>query len=171
MMIDVDHFQAYNDTYGHSFGDLVLKNLGETLRNIVGDRGLVSRFGGEEFVVAVGDMSLNEALELTHTIHQAIRDMVIEDKSVTASIGFSNREFKAMDGQHMIDQADISLYAAKRGGRDRVMRFDECEANDDLAIAEETTNAELAAEIPEACLLYTSPSPRDKRQSRMPSSA
>ena len=150
MMIDVDHFKACNDTYGHSFGDLVLKNLGETLRNIVGDRGLVSRFGGEEFVIAVGDMSLNEALELTHTIHQAIRNMVIEDKSVTASIGFSSREFKAMDGQHMIDQADISLYAAKRGGRDRVMRFDECEANDDLAIAEETTNAELAAEIPKA---------------------
>lgn len=141
IMVDVDHFKSFNDTFGHSFGDLVLKQLGEALRNTVGDRGLVSRFGGEEFVVAVGDMKLDEALELTNTIHKAIKDMDIEGRSVTASVGFTNRQFKAMDGQHMLDQADISLYAAKRGGRDRVMRFDECEANDDLEIAGETTGS------------------------------
>ena len=151
MMIDVDHFKSFNDTYGHSFGDLVLKQLGKTLRDTVSGRGVVSRFGGEEFVVALAGMKIDEALELTNTIHKAIADIDVEGKTVTASIGFTNREFKAMDGQHMIDQADISLYAAKRSGRNRVMRFDECEANDDLALGSETSDAEQAAkdaEIP-----------------------
>ena len=130
LIIDVDHFKSFNDTYGHSFGDLVLKQLGETLRRVVADLGITCRFGGEEFVVALSGMVLSEALEVTHSIHKAIETMDVDGKNVTASIGFSNREFKAMDGQHMLDQADLSLYAAKRNGRNRVMRFDECDGDD-----------------------------------------
>jgi diguanylate cyclase (GGDEF)-like protein len=155
MMIDVDHFKSFNDTYGHSFGDLVLQSLGKTLRDTVSDRGIVSRFGGEEFVVAVAQMTLDEALELTHAIHEAIGEIDVEGKRVTASIGFSNREFKAMDGQHMLDQADISLYAAKRGGRNCVMRFDECEPNDGLASDEaQTSDSQKTqdSEIPQAAV-------------------
>ncbi len=136
VMIDVDHFKSFNDTYGHSFGDLVLKSLGETLRNVVNDRCVVSRFGGEEFVVAFAHMKLEKALELTNRIHQAIGDMDVEGKTVTASIGFTSREYKAMDGQHMLDQADISLYAAKRSGRNCVVRFDECDGDQVLATGE-----------------------------------
>lgn len=155
LMIDVDNFKSFNDTYGHSFGDLVLQSLGKTLRDIVPDVGVVSRFGGEEFVVALANMTLDEALELTHTIHKAIRDIDVEGKNVTASIGFSNREFKAMDGQHMLDQADVSLYAAKRGGRNCVKRFDECEPSDGLALDNESADAHQSAqqvEIPVAAV-------------------
>ena len=153
LMIDVDHFKSFNDTYGHTFGDLVLKGLGDTLRTTVTDRGLISRFGGEEFVVAIPNMKLEQALELTNAIHKAIGEMDVEGKSVTASIGFSSREFKAMDGQHMLDQADIALYAAKRSGRDRVMRFDKCDLGGDLSLDKEGTgNGQMVgdAEIPKA---------------------
>lgn len=142
LMIDVDHFKSFNDTYGHSFGDLVLKQLGKTLRDTVADHGVVSRFGGEEFVVVLAGMETDEALEFTHAIHNVISDIDVEGKTVTASIGFTNREFKAMDGQHMVDQADISLYRAKRCGRNRVVRFDECDASDDLALDNESTDGD-----------------------------
>ena len=130
MIIDVDHFKSINDTYGHSFGDQVLTVLGEALRNSVSQQGIVCRFGGEEFVVALSGLALDAALEMTNNIHQAIQALNIEGRQFTASIGFTNRAYVAMDGQHMLDQADLALYQAKRTGRNRIVRFDECDTKE-----------------------------------------
>ncbi len=125
-MIDVDHFKAVNDTYGHSVGDQVLIGVGELIKKAVGENGMVCRYGGEEFAVLMADQSFESALELANGIREGFNARPIADLDVTASIGLSSRKFGAMDPQHMLDQADECLYAAKRNGRNRVVRFDEC---------------------------------------------
>jgi diguanylate cyclase (GGDEF)-like protein/PAS domain S-box-containing protein len=129
LMVDIDHFKSINDTYGHSFGDEVLRHVGETLRNVIGEKGLVCRYGGEEFVIAIPNMKVDPAHAVAVEVLEAIRDLNIDDKKITTSVGLSNREFKPMDCQHLLDQADESLYAAKHGGRNRVIRFDECDSS------------------------------------------
>lgn len=126
LMVDVDHFKSINDTHGHSFGDTVLKMIGKTITETVGDRGSVCRYGGEEFVVLIPNFELERAVDIAHEVHRNIESNPIQGISVTASIGFSNRLFKAMDPQHLLDQADQCLYAAKHLGRNRVVRFDQC---------------------------------------------
>lgn len=126
LMVDVDHFKSINDTHGHSFGDTVLKTIGKTITQTVGDRGSVCRYGGEEFVVLIPNFELERAVDIAHEVHRNIESNPIQGISVTASVGFSNRLFKAMDPQHLLDQADQCLYAAKHLGRNRVVRFDQC---------------------------------------------
>lgn len=127
LMVDIDHFKSINDTYGHSFGDTVLKHVGQTLRDIVGDRGLVCRYGGEEFVVAIPNMKIEQGAAVATEILVAIQNLNIEERKITTSVGVSNRISKAMDCQHLLDQADECLYAAKHAGRNRVIRFDQCD--------------------------------------------
>ncbi len=132
LMLDVDHFKGINDSHGHSFGDQVLIHVAEKIRDAVGDLGTVCRYGGEEFIVLIGDLELEQALAVGHKIREAIESSPVDDTVVTISVGFSNRQFKAMDQQHLLDQADQALYAAKRSGRNRVVRFDQCPAESEL---------------------------------------
>jgi len=125
MMLDVDHFKLVNDNHGHSVGDEVLRVMGELLHNEVGDRGLVCRYGGEEFIVLVPNAEMVEAVELAEQIRASIESNSETGISFTVSIGLSSKSFGSMDAQHMLDQADESLYTAKRHGRNQVVRFDE----------------------------------------------
>jgi len=126
MMIDVDHFKSVNDTYGHSVGDEVLKETGQLLHNIVGESGEVCRYGGEEFTVLFPNMEFEQAVAIAESINEEFRCRKLANLDITVSIGVSNRALNAMDPQHMLDQADQCLYAAKRNGRDQVVRFDQC---------------------------------------------
>lgn len=125
MMLDVDHFKAVNDNHGHSVGDEVLKAMGKLLQESIGQQGLICRYGGEEFVVLVPAFEFDDCLELAELIRTTIESSEVSGISFTASIGVSSRKFGAMDPQHMLDQADESLYIAKRNGRNQVVRFDE----------------------------------------------
>jgi len=126
IMVDIDHFKSINDTYGHTAGDLVLKGIGRILKETVGDKGSVCRYGGEEFMILLPNLELENAADVAHDLRRRIEQDPIEGIAVTASVGFSNRVFKAMDTQHLIDQSDQCLYAAKHLGRNRVVRFDQC---------------------------------------------
>lgn len=126
IMVDVDHFKSINDNYGHSIGDEVLIGVGQLLQEVVGDRGAVCRYGGEEFAVLFPNMDFDSATEIAEAVCIAFRNRQISNLSITVSIGVSNRSLNAMDPQHMLDQADQCLYGAKRNGRDQVVRFDEC---------------------------------------------
>ena len=125
MMLDVDHFKAVNDNHGHSVGDDVLRVMGELMHNLIGDRGLVCRYGGEEFVVLVPEVSIEDAMDLAEELRASIEANDETNVRFTASIGVSSRNFGSMDAQHMLDQADESLYTAKRHGRNMVVRFDQ----------------------------------------------
>ncbi|MEM9409872.1 MAG: diguanylate cyclase [Planctomycetota bacterium] len=126
VMVDIDHFKSINDNYGHSTGDEVLQQSGELLRRITGDLGSVCRYGGEEFIVLLPNMSFDEATEVAKRIHKEYQANQLGGISVTASLGVSNTEFGVMDMQHLLDQADQCLYTAKRNGRNQVVRYDQC---------------------------------------------
>jgi diguanylate cyclase (GGDEF)-like protein/PAS domain S-box-containing protein len=124
LLLDIDHFKKINDSHGHSAGDEVLKSVGGLLIRLVGNRGIVCRYGGEEFAILVSELSFEVCMELAEKIRSGIEKERIGKLKVTTSVGVSNRSFGASDGQHLVDQADQALYAAKRNGRNQVVSFD-----------------------------------------------
>jgi len=124
IMLDVDHFKAVNDTHGHSVGDEVLVLMGHLLRQSVGERGLVCRYGGEEFIVLVPGISIEQCEAFANDLRRLIEQSEVSGVKFTASMGLSCRDFIPMDAQHLLDQADESLYLAKNSGRNKVVRFD-----------------------------------------------
>lgn len=124
IMVDIDHFKSINDNYGHGTGDDVLRETGELLTHLIDKNGYVCRFGGEEFTILLPGIDIEKAHQVAKAIHTAFQRCRLGNLKVTASIGLSNRSFGAMDAQHLLDQADQCLYAAKKNGRNQVIRFD-----------------------------------------------
>ncbi|WP_162273994.1 diguanylate cyclase [Mariniblastus fucicola] len=148
LMLDIDFFKNINDTHGHSIGDEVLVLMGHLLRESVGDRGIVCRYGGEEFVVLIPSITVDQCESFANDLRQLIEQSETSGVKFTASLGLSCRQFIPMDAQHLLDQADESLYLAKGSGRNKVVRFDKRleykELIDKAAVAE----AEQGKEIP-----------------------
>ncbi|HEY8580147.1 MAG TPA: GGDEF domain-containing protein [Beijerinckiaceae bacterium] len=129
LFIDCDHFKAINDTLGHAAGDRVLRAVAQVIRAAVGDRGLSSRMGGEEFGVLLIDTPLRSGLAVAETIRRGVADLprLASGAHVTVSIGAAAHE----DGQpfeRTFRAADERLYQAKLRGRDQVVGFDRPEA-------------------------------------------
>lgn len=124
MMVDVDHFKSINDNYGHSMGDEVLRAVSRALMELENEDHFVCRYGGEEFCVLLLDFDLDAASEVAERICKNISELVFEKFSITASLGVSSLAFEAENPEALLDQADAALYAAKRGGRNRVVRWD-----------------------------------------------
>jgi len=127
LMIDVDHFKLFNDTYGHPEGDACLSRLGETLAGIAaGTMGFAGRYGGEEFCLLLPNTNAGRALEIGERVRAAVQDLALPHatsghQTVTVSVGVACT--KPNDSQHpndLIEAADASLYAAKRRGRNAV---------------------------------------------------
>ncbi|MGI9519384.1 MAG: diguanylate cyclase [Pirellulaceae bacterium] len=123
IMMDIDHFKSINDNFGHSTGDEVIKRVAQVIRDVVGDQGITGRYGGEEFCAMVPGCDGETAREIAEDIREAISSEPIQNVDVTMSLGVSAREYLAMDPQHIVEQADQSLYAAKNGGRNRVVTW------------------------------------------------
>jgi len=128
LIIDVDHFKLYNDTYGHPEGDACLTRLGETLSGIAADTfGFAGRYGGEEFCLLLPNTEAARALEIGETVRAAVQDLGIphetsSHQSVTVSIGVAST--LPSDNQspgELIEAADAALYAAKHRGRNSVV--------------------------------------------------
>jgi len=126
LMIDVDHFKAYNDTYGHVAGDKVLGRLGPILKAQVPSSGIIARYGGEEFFVLLPDTNLDEAVEVAERIRRAVADELFGDASgkvtLTLSTGVTALADRNATPESIIASADRALYQAKRKGRNRVTR-------------------------------------------------
>jgi diguanylate cyclase len=120
MLVDVDHFKQFNDSHGHQAGDLALIAVARTLQAIVGDLGLVARWGGEEFAVIFAGRTAAEATTLGERARKAIGGLPIRtagrELRVTASAGVAEMLVGEAEGQAM-GRADIALYASKRAGR------------------------------------------------------
>lgn len=127
IMIDIDHFKAFNDHYGHLEGDKCLKRVAQCLREQAQrPRDLVARFGGEEFAVVLPSIHFEGMKVVAERIRQAINDMMIPNVAsdtcpqVTVSMGLAWAEPKAGDSlTTLIEAADEALYAAKSAGRNR----------------------------------------------------
>ncbi len=121
VLLDLDHFKQVNDTYGHQTGDLVLRNLAETLRRNVRDSDHIGRWGGEEFVILAPSTDLEQARALAEKLRAAIAGHdFAEVGHKTASFGVATWR-DGDDEDSMTKRADECLYMAKGEGRNRVV--------------------------------------------------
>jgi len=119
LMLDIDFFKKYNDTYGHSAGDKILSDVAKVLNKEVRDVDLVTRYGGEEFLIMLPEIELKEA----SMVAERIRASIEKSTDVTISIGVSVYNDKIVNKKNLIDNADLALYKAKENGRNRVEIF------------------------------------------------
>jgi diguanylate cyclase len=131
MMFDIDHFKSFNDSYGHLTGDQVLRLVGMSLKQSIKGQDITARYGGEEFAVVLPNTALRQALTVADHVRRAVMSKELKKKStgeilgrVTISVGVSMLK-EGDDIDSLIERADACLYAAKRGGRNRVV----CEAD------------------------------------------
>ncbi|WP_143748738.1 diguanylate cyclase [Mesorhizobium sophorae] len=126
IMLDVDHFKQFNDTFGHEAGDLVLKQVAATLLEHARDSDVVSRYGGEEFALMMPGTSLADAAERAEAVRKAIKQLHLTHRgrtlgTITASFGVSAFPELGASWVEIVNAADRSLYQAKADGRDRVV--------------------------------------------------
>ncbi len=125
VMIDLDRFKHMNDTYGHEAGDLVLRAVGQCLRDGVRRSDVACRYGGEELVLVLPECDGAAALRCAETIRTAIAALALQQgdvllPAVTASFGVAVWPAHGDDAAALLQAADRALYAAKHGGRNRV---------------------------------------------------
>ena len=137
LMIDVDHFKLYNDTYGHPEGDLCLTRLGEALSGIAdATMGFAGRYGGEEFCLLLPNFDAARALEAAEMVRTAIQDLGMPHatsvyQTVTVSVGVAcTTPSDAQAPKDLIEAADAALYAAKHRGRNAVVEHGLVRAGD-----------------------------------------
>ncbi|MGE5708146.1 MAG: diguanylate cyclase [Bacteroidota bacterium] len=129
MLIDIDHFKSFNDTYGHQMGDEVLRQVAKVVRDAVRGCDVVARYGGEELAVIMPKTDLSGASSLAERIRAVIAEISIRDlagspiRQVTASVGVAELpELQDAAPADLVERADQALYEAKRNGRNQVCR-------------------------------------------------
>jgi len=135
LLIDIDHFKAFNDTFGHLTGDQVLRLVAIALKQNVKGQDIAARYGGEEFAIILPATTLRSALTVADHVRRAVMTKELMKRStgehlgrVTVSIGVAVLQ-KDEAAQSLIERADNCLYAAKRCGRNRVM----CETDPEVS--------------------------------------
>jgi diguanylate cyclase (GGDEF)-like protein len=124
LMIDIDHFKQFNDLYGHSQGDRVLKSVAAQLRALIRKPMMPFRFGGEEFSVILPRTNERDAKIIAERLREHISSKRIGRHQITVSIGLScqeNKKFQELSD--FLNAADEALYAAKDAGRNCVVAF------------------------------------------------
>ena len=139
MMLDVDYFKKYNDTYGHPKGDVVLKEITDILRENVRDFDVIARYGGEEFAVILPNTG-KKAQDVAERMRMAVaatdfpvnKDGKVERKTI--SIGVATYPTDAEDDLQLIDRADEALYIAKESGRNLVIVYQSQGKDDNVSL-------------------------------------
>lgn len=123
VLIDVDHFKKFNDTFGHVEGDRVLKQVGVILKSIARDTDVVARHGGEEFSLILLDTAPEGAMLIAERLRAAIADYAWDMRAITISLGVSSFNEDIADAKGILENADKALYAAKNAGRNCVHQY------------------------------------------------
>lgn len=134
LMIDVDFFKTFNDTYGHLRGDTALKMVASTLKKSSRNSDFVARFGGEEFSVILPNTNSEGAMHCAEELRRAIDKVPWPDRDVTVSIGVTTIEYRQVKGDiatdvptevltKLLNEADKALYQAKETGRNKACHF------------------------------------------------
>ena len=120
LLLDIDHFKAFNDRHGHLRGDEVLCSVATILTENIRETDLAARFGGEEFAVLLPDTSEEEAARLAERMRAAIAEEPWRERAITASIGVAAYRAEMAGARGLIELADAAMYGSKAAGRDRV---------------------------------------------------
>jgi diguanylate cyclase (GGDEF)-like protein len=125
IMIDIDHFKVFNDTYGHDAGDYVIQKFAKLLLDAVRGEDISCRYGGEEFALLLNEIDLNVVKTRAEALLQATRDLVLQHNSqslgqITISLGIAMFPLHGKTQQELIKAADQALYEAKNAGRNQL---------------------------------------------------
>ena len=127
IMLDIDFFKRFNDTYGHACGEYVLQTVAKIMRSIIRNEDLASRYGGEEFTILLNNTGKEDAMTVADRIRSKIEqyDFCYESQHVQVTISLGVTEFNVqtnpvMSPKALVNQADQALYVSKRKGRNRV---------------------------------------------------
>lgn len=128
ILLDIDHFKNFNDTYGHQTGDMVLKTLGGLIRQIMRGSDLAARYGGEEFALLLYHASAPESLVVGERLRKIVEQHQFRQEDlmlkVTISAGLASFPHpEIVDAKTLIECADKALYRAKEEGRNRIVVF------------------------------------------------
>jgi diguanylate cyclase (GGDEF)-like protein len=138
LVIDLDHFKAFNDSYGHLAGDSILRTVADTISAEVRAYDIVGRFGGEEFVVLLPATSETETVHVAERIRARIASLPLPtpDDQLTVSIGVAVFPHHSKTLEELLHVADMAMYSAKASGRDRVhLAGTDCAAGSKVAKA------------------------------------
>jgi diguanylate cyclase (GGDEF)-like protein len=128
VMVDIDHFKAVNDTYGHPVGDEVIRAVAGRLLGALRESDVLCRYGGEEFAVLMTGLTAEDAPAAARRLHEAVTVYLVATAAgrltVTVSVGFAVHVGEPEDLGGLLVRADAALYAAKRAGRDAVVGAD-----------------------------------------------
>ncbi len=124
IMLDVDHFKSFNDTFGHHGGDTLLAELGKFLRTHIRGADIACRYGGEEFALILPEASLGIAYQRAEQIRQEVKNLRVQHRgqplgAISLSLGVAMFPEHGATGEAILRMADAALYRAKREGRDR----------------------------------------------------
>jgi diguanylate cyclase (GGDEF)-like protein len=125
VMLDVDHFKRFNDTFGHDAGDLVLQAMGRVLREQLRASDVPCRYGGEEFVLLLPDATFEATKQRAESLRLAVQALSINQNGqplgpISISLGIAMYPQHGDTVENLIPAADAALYRAKRGGRNRL---------------------------------------------------
>ena len=137
LMLDLDHFKKFNDTYGHDAGDTVLRETAAFLGRSVRAEDIVCRFGGEEFVIILPMADIQTTQARAERIRSKLHELTILHQGkavglVSVSVGVAELPQHGMTPKTLLEAADAALYAAKRAGRDRVVVAGEHPITDEM---------------------------------------
>ena len=125
VLADLDHFKSINDDHGHGVGDAVLRDVAYAMRRALRTFELLYRLGGEEFALLLPGAAEDDAVRIAESLRVAIEELEIGGLRVTCSFGVATARGEDIALERLVAGADAALYAAKRGGRNRVERHDD----------------------------------------------
>lgn len=120
IMVDVDHFKQYNDTFGHRAGDDVLRVVAATLRESVREHDVAARYGGEEFAVLLMATDAEGAIQFSERLRETVASFLWPLRQITISLGVATLEPTTKEPCDLVEAADQALYRSKLAGRNRV---------------------------------------------------
>jgi diguanylate cyclase (GGDEF)-like protein len=123
IMLDIDNFKDYNDTFGHPAGDVALQSVADCLRDGRRDADIVTRIGGDEFALILPETGAKGALQVAKKISTKLATLSDLERPLTISMGISVLRETGHETSRLVQQADLALYEAKRTGRNRALVF------------------------------------------------
>jgi diguanylate cyclase (GGDEF)-like protein len=125
IMLDIDHFRDFNNTYGHEAGDVVLREIGAQLQSQIRGEDITCRYGGEEFILILPEANLEVTVQRAERIREAIKSIRVDYRRqplgvISISLGVAIFPEHSSTVEGILKKADEALYKAKHNGRDRV---------------------------------------------------